>query len=695
MAMMAKMRSLAPAFIITVGALFVLFMIISDSNVLEVFGARTNNVGSVNGHPVTYQEFTSVLDRQREMQKNQTGEDIQEENMDQFRDQVWDAIVTQRLVAEQIDKFGITVSDEEIRDIITGNNPPEFLRQSFIDSTGNFNRELYDQAIYDPQNRDALLNAEEYVRQNRLNEKLQTMLYASITVSEEEIRSRFMEQNTSINAKYALVDINSFPDSVIEVSEKDMKSYYNEHRDQYKIKPQRKLKFVLFENKASSDDSATVKRNLENVKQILEKDTVSFESFVDIYSDSPYSKDTVNISAVGDEAAPLFSQASQGDIIGPVATMDGVVLYNLVNVLPSNEVFLRASHILINQFGDDEENLEEANKIYNQLVSGADFAETAREISTDKGSGEKGGDLGWFGRGQMVPEFEKAVFSGKLGEIQKPVKTAYGYHIIKVTGRSDKKFVVEKIVNQIKSSASTVDANYNAARDFAYVAEKNDFEKEAEVMNYNIQETTPFDKEAYAVPGLGMNKRIIEYAFANSKGSISDVFRVAPGFAVVQVSEVIKEGFRPFEELETTIRPLVLREKKFAKAKELAEKISSQLNNNIERASEIDSRVTVGTTGTFTPSGVVPQVGRDYSFSAAAMELPLNKISEPVKGSKGYYLIQVTDRIEFDQSLYDMQRTSLRDNIYQEKKNSYFNLWLQQIKKDADIVDNRYIFYGQ
>src|SRR3972149_6110393 len=91
MGMMAKMRGLAPAFIITVGALFVLFMVISDSNVLEALGGKTNNVGSVNGEDISYQEFVNAVDQQRENQKKQTGKDVDEQNMEQLRDQVCDA----------------------------------------------------------------------------------------------------------------------------------------------------------------------------------------------------------------------------------------------------------------------------------------------------------------------------------------------------------------------------------------------------------------------------------------------------------------------------------------------------------------------------------------------------------------------------------------------------------------------------
>jgi len=95
--------------------------------------------------------------------------------------------------------------------------------------------------------------------------------------------------------------------------------------------------------------------------------------------------------------------------------------------------------------GSDEKNLDEATKVYNQLVAGANFEEVAKEKSGDPGSGSKGGDLGWFGKGAMVPEFEKAVFGGVVGVIQKPIKTNFGYHIIKVTAKSNSKYVIEKL----------------------------------------------------------------------------------------------------------------------------------------------------------------------------------------------------------------------------------------------------------
>ena len=157
MGMMAKMRSLAPWFIITVGGLFVVFMVLSDSQISSAIGNRSNNVGEINGKDITYQEYANLVDRYRQFQVEQTGSEIPESQMEQFRDQVWDNLVNQTVMEQKIREFGLTVSSEEIKDILLGPNPPQSVTQYFIDSTGQFNREAYDAEIYNPQNRKSVV----------------------------------------------------------------------------------------------------------------------------------------------------------------------------------------------------------------------------------------------------------------------------------------------------------------------------------------------------------------------------------------------------------------------------------------------------------------------------------------------------------------------------------------------------------
>jgi parvulin-like peptidyl-prolyl isomerase len=661
---------------------------------MEALGGRTNNVGSINGEDITYQEFQATLDQQRELRR-QNGQEVDDEAVDQFRDQVWDYIISQKLIEQQVNKLGITVTDEEIKDIILGDNPPAFLKQNFIDSVGNFNRELYENALFDPQNEQALINAEVSVRQYRLNEKLQSMILASVNVTEDEVLRKFMDQNIYVNdAEYSLIPISIFPDSTINLTDDELRAYYEENIEKFKEKAKRKLKFVLFSNQPSKKDSQLVLKDLEYVKSNFEgEDTTDFKYYVDIYSSQPYSVDTLPLSSFNPEAIDLFKTANVGDIVGPVLAPEGAVIYHYLGEVKSNDMMARASHILING-EDDSTNLAEANAIYNQLINGADFEKLAMEKSKDPGSAARGGDLGWFGKGVMIKEFEDAVFNGKIGEIQKPVKSSFGYHIIKVTDRSNKKYIVEKIVNPIKQSATTRDERFNAAGDFSYLANKNEFDKEAELMKYNVQESGYFNEDAKSIPGIGVNERLVKWSFDNGLNSVSDVFKVTQGFLVAAISEVTDGGIKPFDEVKDQLKPNALREAKFKKAKAVADDLRSKLNNDLKKITELDPRFTVRRTGRFNAETSIPGIGKNYAFIQTAIYAEPNVIPEPVKVPIGYYLLKVISKSPFDSTAYNMQSSTIRNNILQQKKQTVISQWLNTLKEKADIVDNRYIFYG-
>ncbi|MCS7052712.1 MAG: peptidylprolyl isomerase [Ignavibacterium sp.] len=692
--MMAKMRSLAPAFIITVGALFVLFMVISDSNVLEAIGGPVKYVAKVNGREITFQEFQNALDRQIENYKQQNKQDPTDEQIEQFREQVWESLINQALIEELIEKFNLVVSDQEVKDVILGENPPDFLKQNFIDSLGNFNRQLYEQALFDPQNKQALIQAEEFVRQSRLTQKLQSILLASINVGEDEVRRRYIDQFTNIEADYILFDVNSIPDTEIKITDQDLKNYYEKNLNLYKQPPQRKLKFVLFPNVASIDDTISVIKNLENVLRKAKEDTSDFKGLVEIYSELPYSRDTLNVQSFNSESLELIKKAKPGDLIGPVATPQGYTIFKYFGTVTTDQQFVRASHILINQFGSDQKNLEEANKIYERLIKGEDFAKLVAQYSADPGSAKNGGDLNYFSKGMMVKEFEEACFKGKINEIQKPIKSSFGYHIIKVTDKTNNKYIVERIVNQVKQSATTRDKIFNSANDFSYLANKNGFEKEAKMMNYEIKETPLFSEESISVPAIGPNKRLVKWSFENSVGTVSQPFKVPMGYVVVKIVEATKERFTPFDEVKEAMKPAVIREKKFEKLEKTAKDVFKKLNGNITNISSIRPDLVVNNTGSFTPNGFIPNLGRDYLFINRALESEVGKLIEPFKGMRGWYIMVVKSRSPFDKDNYLTQSRSLREQILNEKKSRFFNELLTRLKDEAEIVDNRHLFFN-
>lgn len=694
MGMMARMRSLAPWFIITVGGLFVIFMIFSDTRMGGLFGKNEVVVGSIDGKDITAQEFSVTVDNLIKQQEAQTGKKIEEDQLDYFRDNVWNQLVASKLIENKIKEYGIVVSDDEVREVLLGPNPPAELAQGFTDSTGRFDRVAYESALRDPKYKAQVIQYENYIKTNLLNYKLQRYLTASINVSEDEMRRQYEDQNIKMKANYVLFDLNNVPDAEIKVTDDDLRNYYNKHMSDNKVDAQRKIKYVLFNKRATAQDSARIKENLIKSIAKLQKDTSSMKNLVGAYSDYPYSKDTLAVTAIPAEAKNLLFAAKPNDFVGPVAGPEGYVVYHLVARVKGKDPVVKVSHILIKSGSDDKAAKAKADDIYGQLQKGANFAELAKKYSED-GSASNGGDVGWGSKGSWVKEFEDAAFSGKVGALQKPVKSNFGYHIMKVTDRSDDRFVVEKIANKIQPSTTTTTKITRNANDLIKLAKSGDFQKEAEMMKYNVIETQPFTKKAGYINPIGYNPSLVAWAFDNNVGTVSErYFKTPAGFVVAFVSADIKAGVKTFEELKESIKSSVIREKKIEKMMQVAADAKSKLggNNDLNSVPGFYPNVKADTTTEFSGS-IQPNVGRDFAFIYYCKVNELNKVSNPVKGLRGAYLIKPTFRTQFSQSDYAAQRNAIRDRLIQSKRSQFFNQWLSALREETKIVDERYKYY--
>ncbi len=189
-----------------------------------------------------------------ENQKKQQNADIDSETERQIRSQVWNQMVDELLIDQEINRLGITVSDQEIRDIVMGPNPPEYLVQQFKDSTGTFRRDAYQSAMMDPQNKQAWIQVEEGIRQEQKRRKLQSLLLATAVVGEGEVKQRFIDNNLTMNVNYVLFDINQLvPDSAVTITDDDLKKQYETHPADFQAKAARKIKYVFFSQSASAD----------------------------------------------------------------------------------------------------------------------------------------------------------------------------------------------------------------------------------------------------------------------------------------------------------------------------------------------------------------------------------------------------------------------------------------------------------
>ena len=698
MALLTKIRENLSKLFAAFAVVFILYIMLDWGMDLPGLNPRgkAEVIGVINGKEAKSRDFAEMLRRVVENYKSQTGSDPDDETERQLRNQVWNEVVTQSLVEQEIDRLGISVGDEEIVDIAHGPNPPDFLVNQFRDSLGVFNRAAYERALTDPQNRAAWLQVEEIIRRQRTNEKLTSLLFASVRVSEGEIRRRFIDQNMTLEAEYALFDpTRMVPDSLAIVTDEDIQKHYNENQEDFKVRAARKLKYVFFSHAPSREDSADVINEMNRLHEQIKAGS-DFMELAKTYSEIPVSEAFFKHGELSRAKENAVFSAKKGEVVGPIPDFDGMHLIKILDERKGSKEYVRASHILLSAVigPDSVKKIEQVHDLLKQARAGADFAELARAHSEDPGSAVQGGDLGYTARESWVKPFADAAFGARVGQIVGPVRTQFGWHIIKVTGRDSREVKIADLAMKIKASAHTIDRTYQLAEDFAYLAKDEGFEKAAEFSKYEVRETPEFTKGG-VIPGIGVNEAVSNFAFKESIGKISNPVTISNGVAMFAVSGIREEGVRPLDDVKGIVRGQVIRKKKLAilnpKVDEFHRSLTPQ--SSLITAAQALPNVVAQTTGSFKAGEAVASLGRDPVVTGAALSLNPGEISKPFEGSRGYFVLKLISKSPVDSTRYDSEWKTLHDQILTEKRNRFTSEWLAKLREKAEIEDYRDRFY--
>jgi peptidyl-prolyl cis-trans isomerase D len=343
---------------------------------------------------------------------------------------------------------------------------------------------------------------------------------------------------------------------------------------------------------------------------------------------------------------------------------------------------------------DEDETKERLIEIKEEIVEGEDFAGMAEDYSEDNASAKDGGNLGWFGKGAMVEAFEQAAFSLEPGEMSQPVKTQFGWHLIKVEEKrgkgEDQEVQASHILLKISVSDATLDMLKEISEDFADRVRKSDLTEMAEEESLSVSETGWFTQGG-SIPGIGRNIQVDEFAFENDEGEISDLIETARGFYVFQVKEKRPAGISPLDQAEQVIRQKLTKIMADSLAYEKAEKIYAEIKGgeSLKEAAE-ESDATYAKPDEFSRNLPPPQIGRSPEFLGAAFSLTEPKqVSPPVKASQGTFIIQLVSRTLADDSLFIAVKDSISFVVLQKKQGEAYQDWFTQVKTQADIKDYR------
>ncbi len=677
---------------------------------MNYLGMRNERVvfAKINGEEISDKEYRQELDNTVEQMRQQNqGKDIDEATMTQLKEQVWNSMVQRTLLFQEIAKLGIKADDNEVIDWVY-NRPeslPQWLKNYFTDSTNVFRTDLLYQTLADkrPEIAKAWAQIETQLRQQLLFDKLQNTVIGSVSVTEGEVLQKYKDDNIMAKYDYMLLDPNTLTDTNLNnVSNEEMKKYYDENKDKFKQPEAVKLRYVVFPEFPSPEDSAFLKKQFETVyinelKAGNLEDSTLIKS-VNEYSMTPFSDAWVKPSGYQGNAQKFLFNAKPGDVSGFLADNDGYRVIRLLDVKESSDIYFNPIHILI-KFGlDSAASKKRAEDIYKRIKAGENISDLAAVLSEDQSAVQNKGDIGWYtNNGSLVKEFETACVNAKEGDIVGPVKTQFGYHIIKISGKSKKEFKVAEIKKTVTVSDITRNALRKIARDFYTDLEKGkaNMDTLARIFKVPVQLTPEVTKDGF-IPGAGQNKAIINFAFEKGEGKVMEPVKVQNGFGVYMIVQKIPEGYKNFDSIKTTmIKPMVIQEKKFAimmqKAKELIPSITGNLfdlKNNPQFA-----QYTFQQSDSVTVSKSDNSVGMDYAFYNAVFSLKNGELSHPTKGTRGVFIIKMINITPFNEADYLAKQQSIRSVLMQNKQNTLFNEWLAALTNKADIIDNRDLFF--
>jgi len=665
---------------------------------LGMRGGQVTELGSVNGQEIKYTDYESQVNFSIDQQRQQTGEDPDENLIKMIRDQVWDQMVTQILAEQEIKRLGITVTNQEILNWVY-NSPqtlPDPIKQNFVDSTGQFNMSVYQQALATktPEIQKFWAQVEEYLKQTLLSQKLQSVITGTVRVTEGEVMQKFKDDNIKASFDYVFLDANSVADAQVQVSEDEMKAYYDKHKDEFKRDESAKLKYVIFPDGATMDDTVSTEKQMraliKDLKKLVPGDTLTYAPI----NDNSLTKFTNVFSKpneVSSEVAAFLFNAAKDSVSDVIFSSDGLHLVRLLETKEGTETFSNAQHILVNFGTDTNAAKQKADQIAQRLKSGEDFTKLAAENSDDAGNKFKGGDLGWFGKGAMVKEFEDAVLGAAIGDIVGPVKTQFGYHIIRVKNRQSKEFKFADIKKTVKASNRTKDIARKRAEDFAFISAKGNIDEEAKKIGLQMVEVPGYVTKGGFIPGIGQNQTVTKFALTGEKGTISEPIKVQTGYAVYVITDKFPAGFYTFEETKVAQLPtLVKTEKKLEVLRQQAADLKSKINgNDLNSLKAVNSQIMIGKADTVTVTAPSPSIGADFDFNNAVFKLQNGQVSDPIRTTKGYYIVAMKNITAFDQAKFQAEFNTLRESLVTQKKQTIVQDWIADLKEKAEIVDNR------
>lgn len=586
MGVMEKMRNSTSSILWILIFSFGILWVLADTQVFDAIALGPRSLGSVNGEPISLEEYNNRVSFYTDRFNQQTNQTMTPEMRTMYENQAWEDLVAAHLIRQKMNDMGITVTDNELIEMITGDNPDPFIRQQFGDEQGNIDRIALRAAIDAPENSQAWIQIEQQLRDNRRQQKMSNYIASGLKVSSLDIENEYVQQNSFSEIEFVRFPYSEVTNEDISVSEEELRDYYQANQSDYERSETYRFQFVSWDKTPTPADTTNTIEEVEELR----------EQFATADNDS------------------LFMQRYQ------------------------SATNYRGSFVSLDEMRED----------YREVIEGIE-----------------------------------------VGEVSEVVMINDAPHIFKKIEQNGDEVRFEVFSYQIVADPiNTIDRLAEQANEFEFYASSDGFETEAERRELDIQTATA-TKDVPFVPGIGQAPQLLNELENMSVGSISDAIELSNQFLVVSLTERTPEGVRPFTEVRSQVENSVRNEKR----RQIVLDRVMQLTQNgteLEQLAEASEKEVQAAENIRFGGNSIPDAGREVKVIGHIFGMEEGEVSGPVEGSNAAFMIRLIEKSMADPAeMTETERNQIRTRLEQQKFQTFNQVFLERLKEDAEITDNR------
>jgi peptidyl-prolyl cis-trans isomerase D len=625
---------------------------------------------------------------------------------------VWNQFVKSTLFEAELNTLGIDAGKEQIEQVVSSTESiikdPRFINEAGFFDFGLFADFILLMRDQNPQAYEQWKSQEASIISSARESIYFDLIKSSTGITNKEAQTLYHLENDNVDLNYAKIPFSSINDSLVNITDAEIKSYIKNNASAYESKASRAIEYVSFLETATEEDQTIIRNTLTSlIDDRIEYNEVSKltdtiqglksvsnpRDFVEKYSESGFDSVYIPKIRLAREFSEILYNLKKGEVFGPYKDIDSYKISRLLDRKKNG--YIRASHILVSFEGatgaqpsitrTKDEAKKLAKSYFRRVRKNKSQLEPLANQFSDGPSKSSAGDLGFFQEGEITEELFKFADRSRVDAVGL-VETEFGFHVVKITDKQDLVLLAD-VTQKIVPSENTSNEIFKKATQFEMGSAKEEFAVLAEKKNYNLRTVKSIDALDENLPGLPEQRQIVQWAFGADAeiGAIKRFNLSYGGYAIVKLTKIKEKGLSDVDDARLEVTKILKNKKKAT----MIIKANSE-NKSLEDLAASNSLEVVSAFAVNQKSATLVGAGNEPYVVGAAFALDVDSTSGLITGNNGMYMLQVTSK----NIVQDLEDYSLyASNLAQQEREKVGSLVIQALESSATIEDNRSLYY--